>query len=621
MPKVETAALLTQTLQAAPATVTVITRQEIRRCGYRTLAEVLAGVRGFYVTSDGVLSYLGVRGFSLPGDYNTRILVMINGHTMTDNVYGSMYMFGQDFGLDLDLIERIEVVRGPSSALYGSNGVFATINIFTRLPIEASRGYVSTEFGSFGEKKVTLSSSSKVGRNGNLLVSASGYDFAGRTVLVPGLADSTPTGGWTGHVENQHGYHAFAQLTWGGWSLSANLADRKELAPAGWYSSTFGDTGTSSRDGRGFVELAWNRSVGKAATLSWRLSYDRYRYTGSYAYSEDGNMADRGIDRSMGDWVGSRLSLHTNIPQIGRLIVGGEANTDLRNQEQYYYTDQPAEMLVNVSARNSTYGVFAQQEVELASRWTLYLGARVDASRLYKASVTPRFALVYQPSGRTAVKLIYGKAFRNPSTFERFWEPSPTVRPERMDTIELALEQSIGRKVDVTVSAYRSRLGGLIEGVLVGDATLQYRNVSDAGAKGVEFGMRGRPWEWLEASTGVSFQRSEYDQRTRDMPNSPARLAFARAAVPLFRRHLFIAPAGIYVGARRTLFESTLPGTLVLDCTASTQGLGSGFDVVFGVKNLTDRRYFDPLSQEHLSQVMPRQGRSFFVKIIWQRAD
>ena len=85
-----------QSVIDAPASVTIVTRDDIERFGYRTLADILRVVRGFYVSNDRNYSYVGVRGFSRPGDYNTRVLLLIDGHRLNDNIYDQA-LIGTEF--------------------------------------------------------------------------------------------------------------------------------------------------------------------------------------------------------------------------------------------------------------------------------------------------------------------------------------------------------------------------------------------------------------------------------------------------------------------------------------------------------------------------------------------
>jgi len=120
-----------QNLNDAPSSVTIITAEEIQEYGYRTLADVLQSVRSFYITSDRLYSYVGVRGFGRLGDWNSRILLLVDGHRINDNIDGQASI-GSEFPVDVNLIQRVEIIRGPSSSLYGADAFFAVVNVITR---------------------------------------------------------------------------------------------------------------------------------------------------------------------------------------------------------------------------------------------------------------------------------------------------------------------------------------------------------------------------------------------------------------------------------------------------------------------------------------------------------
>ena len=134
-----------QKTTAAPSSVTVITAEEINRYGYRTLADILESVQGLYVSYDRNHAFLGSRGLNL-GDYNSRILLLVNGHRLNNDLTDGAYI-DTAFALDVDLIDRVEIIRGPGSVLYGNNAFFGVINVITRQANQVGGREISGQYG------------------------------------------------------------------------------------------------------------------------------------------------------------------------------------------------------------------------------------------------------------------------------------------------------------------------------------------------------------------------------------------------------------------------------------------------------------------------------------------
>ncbi len=408
-----------QEVGRAPATVTVITADEIRLYGYRNLPEILNSVTGLFVTYDRNYYYLGVRGFRRPGDYDTRILLLINGFRITENI-SDVASLGWECPIDVDLIERVEVIQGPGSSLYGSNALLATINVTTKsgagLKGLEVLGEVSDNKG--GRGRVTWGQTFNGDRS--VLVSASGYTTEGARLYYPEF-DTPPTDGW---VENDgtHVRNAFGQVSIGALSLTAAHTTYDKGVPTAAWDTVFGDDRTRTQDARTLVGVSYSRSLSQTTLVKGHLAYSQFDYEGWYAsdYADEGDPPSLVVnrDRWRGRWSEAEVQVVTSALPRQTVAAGLEGqynfNQDQTNWDEVVYLDDH---------RHSTnWGSYIQDEFALSSRWTLVAGLRHDQYEAFGGTTNPRFALIGRVLDRTTLKFLYGRAFRAPNPYELYYD-------------------------------------------------------------------------------------------------------------------------------------------------------------------------------------------------------
>jgi outer membrane receptor for ferrienterochelin and colicins len=624
--KVEGAALHPQTLSDAPASVTIITAEDIRKYGYRTLGEALASVRGFYITDNRTYETIGVRGFNAPGDYSSHVLIMVNGHNMTDNTFDYELFVGNDFPIDMNLIKQIEIIRGPSSALYGSNGIFATINIVTKTPGEAGPESLTSTFDSLGEKKGQVTETASIGKNAQVLLSGSVFNNGGQSpIYFPEFNTPQTNFGDAIDMNTERGYHLFSSLTWRNWSFTAAFSGDDKLQPISWGDTIFNNRGTQNSDTRDYIDAVYTRQFA-LGTLTWRTYYDEFHYAGRFEYPYDttdptGPVVEDNRTISDGKWIGSELTYRMDLHKLGAVTAGVEEKIDLRAMQsdqdvspvpvQYLYEDRLDRNLA----------LFIQDEKKLSREWTLDLGAREDKSTYLHDFFSPRAALIYQPRSNWTYKFLYGRSFRNPSPFQLFYGEglsavaNPFLLPEKVDTAEFDAERKIGKHMNLLTAAYAYWLRDYLEGVPVENGLIQYQNVGDVQAKGVEVELNGQPFSWLEATASYALQRTMDDSDHGALENSPQHLAKLRFAVPVGHK-LEVSSGMQYMSSVQSLAGATVPQVYLADFTLTSKGLLRNFDFRFGFRNAFNLSYSQPVALNPMVDTMPQPGRSIFVELI-----
>jgi iron complex outermembrane receptor protein len=613
------AALHPQTLEDAPASVTVITAEDIRKYGYRTLGEALSAVRGFYLSNNRTYETVGVRGFSLPGDYASHLLVMVNGHNMADNVSDFMLFFGEDFPIDMNLIKQIEVIRGPASALYGSNAMFATVNIITKPPGEAGPLTLTMDTGSLGEKKAQIVDTLSFG-GAKLLFSGSVFNNAGESPLFfPQFDTPQDNNGKAIDMNTAKGFHLFSALTWRNWTVMAAFAGHDTIQPVSFGDTIFNNRGTKVDDNRDFVEAVYARHI-HGGDLRWRTYYDSYHYQGRADFQLGGGGVEDNRSAIYGNWVGSQLTYRFQTSIAGDITAGAESSIDLRNLQSDFDVSPAPFQYLSTSNPDRSFAVVAQDEKKLSKRWKLDLGIRFDTSVYRRNFVSPRAALIYQRSDWT-YKLLYGRSFRNPSAFQLFYgdglfdAANPSARPEAADTVEFDVERKLGKRMNLLASAYGYKLHDFLVGVYTSDGLIQYQNAGRIQAEGLEVEINGRPLNWLEATASYAVQRSRDYDADGLLENSPDYLAKLRLASPLGRK--FDLSGGLqYESESRTLADNWVTPVYLADFTLTSKHLLRNFDVRLGLRNAFNRNYSDPIALNPAVDTMPQPRRSFFVELI-----
>ncbi len=620
--KVYTASKHLQSGADAPSSITVVTADEIQKHGYRTLAAVLQSVRGFFVTYDRNYSSLGVRGFARPGDYNTRILLLVDGHRLNDNVYDEA-MLGTEFPVDINLIQQIEIIRGPASSLYGSNALFAVVNVITKRGRDIDGLEVSAEAGSFNSYKGRMAYGRKL-HGLEFLVSGSFYDSkGGNQLFFPQFNTPQTSNGIASHADDDQVGSGLVTASYHDFTLQAVYGTREKGIPTAAYGATFNNRGTRTTDAHDYIDFRYEHTFANSWNVMARAFYDRYTYQGTYEFQSASDPAQTtpNLDHADGKWWGTEIQVSKTVFRRHRITAGSEYRDNFR-QDQSNFDINPFASYLNDQRQSFVTAAYLQDEFTIAKSLTLNAGFRYEYYDHVSSSVNPRAALIYRPWTQTAFKLIYGEAFRIPNVFELYYSvlpnlPNPALKSEKIRTGEVVWEQGLSRHVWLSSSVFFTRMNGLITAEPVGTDFQIYRNLQDVKSAGIEEEIRGQFSKGLEGTLSYSFQQTKDSNTNQFLSNSPRNLVKVSLSQPFLRNHLFVSADAQSRSRIQSLLGGEVSPVSVVNLTVLGRKLGNHTDLSASAYNLLDKKYFDPPSNENLQMPIQQDGRSFRVTLTW----
>ncbi len=654
--EVTAASRTSERVEDAPASVSIVTADEIEAFRYPTIYEALRGQRGFALTSDSTYGNASVRGIGQPSDYNNRLLVLSDGAALNENILYQSFI-GYDGRVDLGDVERIEIVRGAGSVLYGTGAVSGVVNLVPRPHDEptSARFEVSLMDGDVGRGRggFDVRLADDAGLRGSVSIARS----AGRDVAL--FFDSTRDGVPDRNVA--HGVDAFEAITGSvrGWVgpliVQAFYTARGQSIPTGSFATIFDRPQNRYDDHRGLVEVRLEPRLSEQVELRTRVyaNYTYFRLDYLYDAVDEATMSrfEQPYEETYhGLWVGGEARVVAQvIPQL-RLSGGAEGayhpivTMNVRQRE----LDGSRNTLLDTSNPFGTVAGYVLADWVPLRELRISLGARVDGWLVPSpaesfVSVNPRLAIIARLTAVDTLKLMGGRAFRAPSTYEQYYNDGgittltstccgQALRPEALYSAELEYTHRFDDDWSVLVSGYAQYGDDFIDSLrvpaeqdpddlrLVHYANVSADQVSAGGDVEVRRELRGG-WTFSAQAGGLyagflDAPMAEGATSNLRVPNAPYLYGSTRAIFPILER-LLRGAVRLSVEAPRRLGLTTNEETdwaVITDVVASGGIDEIGLTYAVGVYNLFDWRVALPVTP-FASPTMPQRGRSFMLSL------
>jgi outer membrane receptor for ferrienterochelin and colicins len=618
-----------QSLGNVASAVTVITADRIRRFGYRTVAEALSGVAGVYMEDNRLTSTVGIRGLQIPGGFNSRILVLVDGATVNE-AWGAFGGVGFDGLVSIDDIARIEVIRGPVGAVYGTNAFFAIINIVTRGAAEIQRAWGRVGINSINGEIATAGFAAG-GVDRQIRGSVLAMNRIGDSPSVPELGTNLPGDGANTVAAALVGSYggSFAQL---------RAYQSRRDSPFAPYDADIGlDPSYSLYNTQVLLEGGHTRELSKRMTVAVRGYMNLYRYK-DLIHTVDNVFLDYGDARTFGAEVRGRYEL---VPEKLGLTAGAEANYN-RTESRAFFAGMEGSA-VKVPLDFNIEGVYTELDGQPTAWFGYTGGVRFDRNSAFDRRLSPRGALFFAKPERYGLKLLYAEGFRNPSAFEGYFadnvdfSANKNIKSETIRSYEAVVWAKPLTGLSTRLSGFYWDARDVVEQQPdpANPALLQFQNVGRYLTEGVEAEASYRNSKGWYGFGGLSVQHVGSAARGGAVAygtvvNAPAVTAAGGASTPKLGDVAHVSAELQYMSERVTRPQTdgssspASPAWLGLNVAIYVPDL-RGFDITAGVRNLLGKRDLIPAPGDYdrfpdgmPAVVVPRipgEGRELYVKV------